>query len=46
MPGLMALRSLYKDEQPFKNVRISGSLHMTIQSAVLIETFTSLGAEV
>src|SRR3954453_18143136 len=46
MPGLMALREKYGAEQPLKGARITGSLHMTIQTAVLIETLTSLGAEV
>ncbi len=46
MPGLMALRAEYADEQPLAGARITGSLHMTIQTAVLIETLTSLGAEV
>ncbi len=46
MPGLMALRREYAEVQPLKGARISGSLHMTIQTAVLIETLTSLGAEV
>ncbi|MBO6796536.1 adenosylhomocysteinase [Maricaulis sp.] len=46
MPGLMALREEYKDAQPLKGARIAGSLHMTIQTAVLIETLTALGAEV
>jgi adenosylhomocysteinase len=46
MPGLMALRDEYKDSQPLKGARIAGSLHMTIQTAVLIETLTALGAEV
>src|ERR671911_2906389 len=46
MPGLMALRAEFTDSQPLKGARISGSLHMTIQTAVLIETLTSLGAEV
>src|ERR687885_1938016 len=46
MPGLMALREKYGPEQPLKGARITGSLHMTIQTAVLIETLTSLGAEV
>ena len=46
MPGLMALREEYKDRQPLKGARISGSLHMTIQTAVLIETLTALGARV
>jgi len=46
MPGLMALREEYKEEQPLKGARIAGCLHMTIQTAVLIETLVSLGAEV
>src|SRR4051795_9000 len=46
MPGLMALREKYGAEQPLKGARITGSLHMTIQTAVLIETLTALGAEV
>jgi adenosylhomocysteinase len=46
MPGLMALRREYHDVQPLKGARISGSLHMTIQTAVLIETLVALGAEV
>ncbi len=46
MPGLMALREKYKGQQPLKGARILGSLHMTIQTAVLIETLTELGAEV
>ncbi|MGD8999983.1 MAG: adenosylhomocysteinase [Granulosicoccaceae bacterium] len=46
MPGLMALREEYRDEQPLKGARIMGSLHMTIQTAVLIETLVALGAEV
>ena len=46
MPGLMALREEYKGEQPLKGARIVGSLHMTIQTAVLIETLVELGAEV
>ncbi|APQ17052.1 adenosylhomocysteinase [Maribacter hydrothermalis] len=46
MPGLMALREEYKNEQPLKGARIAGCLHMTIQTAVLIETLTALGAEV
>ncbi|MGD8588567.1 MAG: adenosylhomocysteinase [Chromatiales bacterium] len=46
MPGLMALRGKYAGEQPLKGARISGSLHMTIQTAVLIETLVALGAEV
>jgi adenosylhomocysteinase len=46
MPGLMSLRAEYKDTQPLKGARITGSLHMTIQTAVLIETLIALGAEV
>src|SRR5580693_5723576 len=46
MPGLMAIRNKYSAEKPLKGVRVTGSLHMTIQTAVLIETLTSLGAEV
>jgi adenosylhomocysteinase len=46
MPGLMALRAEYADEQPLAGARIAGSLHMTIQTAVLIETLTALGADV
>ena len=46
MPGLMSLREEYKDEQPLKGARIAGCLHMTIQTAVLIETLTALGADV
>jgi adenosylhomocysteinase len=46
MPGLMAIRKKYATEQPLKDARITGSLHMTIQTAVLIETLTALGAEV
>ncbi len=46
MPGLMELRARYYDEQPLAGARITGSLHMTIQTAVLIETLTALGAEV
>src|SRR5207237_5321035 len=46
MPGLMSLRKKYADEQPLTGARITGSLHMKIQTAVLIETLTSLGAEV
>ena len=46
MPGLMSLRKEYKDKQPLKGARIAGCLHMTIQTAVLIETLTALGAEV
>ncbi|GHU86352.1 adenosylhomocysteinase [Bacteroidia bacterium] len=46
MPGLMALREKYGKEKPLKDVRIMGSLHMTIQTAVLIETLVELGADV
>ena len=46
MPGLMAIRKKYAPEQPLKGARIMGSLHMTIQTAVLIETLKALGAEV
>ena len=46
MPGLMAIRNKYAAEKPLSGVRITGSLHMTIQTAVLIETLVSLGAEV
>ena len=46
MPGLMALRKEYGAEQPLKGARIAGCLHMTIQTAVLIETLTALGADV
>ncbi|HRX30080.1 MAG TPA: adenosylhomocysteinase [Saprospiraceae bacterium] len=46
MPGLMALRQEYKNERPLKGARIAGCLHMTIQTAVLIETLVDLGAEV
>jgi adenosylhomocysteinase len=46
MPGLMAIRNKYAAARPLAGVRITGSLHMTIQTAVLIETLTSLGAEV
>ena len=46
MPGLMALRQEYKNEKPLKGARIAGCLHMTIQTAVLIETLVDLGAEV
>src|SRR5438270_11530650 len=46
MPGLMALRNEFGPSQPLKGARISGSLHMTIQTAVLIETLVALGAEV
>src|SRR5512141_453678 len=46
MPGLMAIREEYAKSQPLKGARITGSLHMTIQTAVLIETLTALGAQV
>ncbi|WP_205471195.1 adenosylhomocysteinase [Nocardioides sp. SYSU D00038] len=46
MPGLMAMRARYGDSKPLAGARIAGSLHMTIQTAVLIETLTALGAEV
>lgn len=46
MPGLMMLRKEFKDSQPLKGARIAGCLHMTIQTAVLIETLTALGADV
>ncbi|RMH52947.1 MAG: adenosylhomocysteinase [Zetaproteobacteria bacterium] len=46
MPGLMAVREKYRSAQPLKGARIAGSLHMTIQTGVLIETLTALGAEV
>jgi len=46
MPGLMAVREKYGPEQPFKGVRLTGSLHMTVQTAVLIETLQALGAKV
>ncbi|KMV21082.1 adenosylhomocysteinase [Mycobacterium heckeshornense] len=46
MPGLMSLRREYADVKPLKGARISGSLHMTVQTAVLIETLTALGADV
>tara|TARA_B110000483_G_scaffold200123_1_gene240245 strand:+ start:1376 stop:2794 length:1419 start_codon:yes stop_codon:yes gene_type:complete len=46
MPGLMAIREEYSSSKPLKGARIAGSLHMTIQTAVLIETLTALGAEV
>ena len=45
MPGLMALRQEYRDKQPLKGARIAGCLHMTIQTAVLMETLVELGAE-
>ena len=46
MPGLMAVRAKYGPQKPFNGVRISGSLHMTIETAVLIETLVELGASV
>ncbi|GGG75987.1 adenosylhomocysteinase [Corynebacterium pelargi] len=46
MPGLMQLREMYREEQPLKGARIAGSIHMTVQTAVLIETLVALGAEV
>src|SRR5215831_5452529 len=46
MPGLMAIREKYAPQKPLADVRITGSLHMTIQTAVLIETLTDLGADV
>ena len=46
MPGLMAIREEYGPSQPLKGARITGCLHMTIQTAVLIETLTALGAEI
>src|SRR5450432_2571390 len=46
MPGLMSTRREFADSQPLKGARITGSLHMTIQTAVLIETLAALGAEV
>src|SRR5512140_1598216 len=46
MPGLMSIRNKYAKEKPLKNARITGSLHMTIQTAVLIETLIELGADV
>ncbi len=46
MPGLMAIRRKYAEGKPFKGARITGSLHMTVQTAVLIKTLTELGAEV
>jgi adenosylhomocysteinase len=46
MPGLMALRAEYADSQPLRGARITGSLHMTVQTAVLIETLVALGAQV
>ncbi|MEQ9559157.1 MAG: adenosylhomocysteinase, partial [Rhodospirillales bacterium] len=46
MPGLMSTRDEYRAQQPLKGARIAGSLHMTIQTAVLIETLKDLGADV
>ena len=46
MPGLIAVREEFKETQPLRGARISGSLHMTIQTAVLVETLVALGAEV
>jgi len=46
MPGLMAIRARYQDEKPLQGARITGSLHMTVQTAVLIETLLALGADV
>src|SRR5580704_13404778 len=46
MPGLMSIRRKYAAEKPLKGVRITGSLHMTIQTGVLIETLVALGADV
>ena len=46
MPGLMALRKKYGDSKPLAGARVAGCLHMTIQTAVLIETLTELGAQV
>ena len=46
MPGLMSLRAQYGQSKPLTGARIMGSLHMTVQTAVLIETLTELGAEV
>jgi adenosylhomocysteinase len=46
MPGLMAMRAQYGDSKPLAGARIAGSLHMTVQTAVLIETLVALGAEV
>ena len=45
MPGLMAMRRQYQDSRPLEGARITGSLHMTVQTAVLIETLVALGAE-
>src|ERR687884_357118 len=46
MPGLMSIREEYGKDKPLKGARVAGCLHMTIQTAVLIETLTALGAEV
>src|SRR3954470_7737495 len=46
MPGLMAIRKEYAEAQPLAGARVTGSLHMTVQTAVLIETLTALGAQV
>ena len=46
MPGLMALRERYRGQRPLAGARIAGSLHMTVQTAVLIETLVELGADV
>src|SRR5215469_1462617 len=46
MPGLMSIRNKYAKDKPLKGVRVTGSLHMTIQTAVLIETMVALGADV
>lgn len=46
MPGLMAIRKEYAETQPLAGARVTGSLHMTVQTAVLIETLVALGAEV
>src|SRR4030066_1100303 len=46
MPGLLAIREEYSSEKPLKGARITGSLHMTIQTAVLVETLVELGADV
>jgi adenosylhomocysteinase len=46
MPGLMAMRAEYGPTQPLRGARVTGSLHMTVQTAVLIETLVALGAEV
>src|SRR5438067_12552823 len=46
MPGLMAIRAEYASSQPLRGARITGSLHMTVQTAVLIETLVALGAQV